>query len=236
MNNNFSIPDIERRSFPARDVRASESKGKPTIEGHSAVFGQYSEDLGGFVEIIESGFFDDVLENDVRALWNHNDDKILGRTTAGTLEISQDETGLFQRTYPPVVPPDAATWAQDALVSIKRGDVTQQSFAFRVKSLGRGDDVDGDEWYVLGDKIVRRLKKGGCRQLLDVSPVTYPAYPQTNVSADTRSRYQQFQQASGHPTVSGETEVDPAAQAETIRQAQARLTNELRLLDLEKLK
>jgi HK97 family phage prohead protease len=187
--------EIDRRTFPVREFRAVEKDGRTVLEGYAAVFNEYSQDLGGFVEIIEPGFFDDVMGGDTRSLWNHNAEKVLGRTISGTLEISQDERGLYQRTYPPVVPPDAATWAQDALVTIKRGDVDQQSFAFRVKRTYRGDDVDGDEWYVLGDVVVRRLKKGGCRELLDVSPVTYPAYVQTDVSASTRSRFEEFKES-----------------------------------------
>jgi HK97 family phage prohead protease len=186
-------PEIERRAFHVREVRAAQNGDKPTIEGYAAVFGQQSEDLGGFIEIIEAGFFDDVLDQDVRALWNHDDDHVLGRTKSGTLELKQDATGLYQVTYPPVVPPDAAQWAQDALVTIKRGDVDQMSFAFMVKRQSLGDGMDGDEWMSVDGKTIRVLKKGGCKELLDVSPVTYPAYTQTNVSANTRSRFEQFQ-------------------------------------------
>lgn len=186
---------IERRAFKASELRAENVDGKPVIEGYAAVFGEYSADLGGFVEIIEPGFFDDVLGGDTRSLWNHDPTLILGRTIAGTLEISQDEKGLFQRTYPPVTLPEATSWALDAMVSIRRGDVTQQSFAFRVKSTWNGDPVDGDEWYTMGEVIVRRLLKGGCAELLDVSPVTYPAYPQTNVSVNARTRFEQFQES-----------------------------------------
>ena len=188
-------PDVERRTFALKELRASTKDDKPVLEGLSAVFGQYSEDLGGFVEIIEPGFFDNVLENDVRSLMNHDPNRVLGRTKAGTLQIEQQADGLFQRTFPPVVEPDAAQWAKDLMVSVRRGDIDQQSFGFIVKNTYRGDAEDGDEWYVLGDKIIRRLKKGGCKELLDVSVVTYPAYPQTSVSANTRSRYQQFQES-----------------------------------------
>lgn len=187
--------DVERRTYDVTEIRAGENDGKPVIEGYAAVFNEYSGDLGGFVEIIDPGFFDEVIDGDCRSLWNHDPNMILGRTLAGTLEIKQDEKGLYQRTYPPVVEPDATSWAKDALVSIRRGDVTQQSFAFRVKSTWRGDAVDGDEWYVVGDLVVRRLKKGGCKELLDVSPVVYPAYPQTSVSASTRSRFDKFQES-----------------------------------------
>lgn len=215
---------IERRFFSVRELRAGLSgDNKPTIEGYAAVFNQQSDDLGGFIEVIEPGFFDDVLEQDVRALWNHDDDSVLGRTKAGTLELKQDETGLYQITYPPVVPPDAATWAQDAMISIRRGDVDQMSFAFIVKSTGSGDAVDGDEWQRLDGKTIRFLKAGGCRELLDVSPVTYPAYPQTNVSVSTRSRFEQFDR---QPTAPG-----GAVSGEDERQAAKRL----RMLELMKM-
>ena len=148
-------PDfMERRSFRARELRATSSGDKPVIEGYAAVFNQQSEDLGGFIEVIEPGFFDDVLDQDVRSLWNHDINCVLGRTAAGTLELNQDETGLFQRTYPPVTPPDATSWAQDAMVSIKRGDVNQMSFSFYVKSMARGDAIDGDEWMRVDGKTI----------------------------------------------------------------------------------
>lgn len=186
---------IERRTVHMKELRAATKDDKPVLEGLASVFGEYSEDLGGFVEIIEPGFFDEVLNNDVRSLMNHDPNYVLGRTKSGTLEIEQREDGLFQRTYPPVVEPEAARWAQDLMVSIRRGDIDQMSFGFIVKSTYRGDPVDGDEWYVLGDKIIRRLKKGGAKELLDVSVVTYPAYPQTTVSANTRSRFEEFEKS-----------------------------------------
>lgn len=190
--------DIEFRTFAGQEMRATmKPDGKPCIEGYATVFDQYSADLGGFVEIIEPGFFDDVLDNDVRSLLNHDPNFVLGRTANKTLEISQDQTGLYQCTYPPVVEPDVVRWAADLMISIKRGDITQQSFAFQLKRTYRGDAVDGDEWFVAGDLIVRRLLKGGCRALLDVSPVTYPAYPQTNVSANTRSQFNDFRARMG---------------------------------------
>lgn len=191
----FEKVDVEVRTFVGGELRTATADERPVIEGYASVFDKYSEDLGGFVEIIEPGFFDEVLENDVRSLINHDPHYILGRTTNKTLELKQDSTGLFQRTYPPVTDPESTQYAKDLMVSIRRGDITQQSFAFIVKRTYRGDAVDGDEWIVAGDMVIRKLKKGGCRELLDVSPVTYPAYVQTNVSADTRSRFEEFKQS-----------------------------------------
>lgn len=200
---------IERRTFTSEMRAAMTDDGKPVIEGHAAVFNQMSIDLGGFVEIIEPGFFDDVMNDDVRSLFNHDPSLILGRTASGTLEISQDDTGVFQRTYPPVVEPEATTYAKDLMVSIKRGDINQQSFAFSVKSKWAGDPEDGYVWETLGDLIVRRMLKGGAKRLYDVSPVTYPAYPQTDVSAQVRSQFESYQaqiRQAGQPPVQPEAE------------------------------
>lgn len=204
------MPDYERRVLPAGELRVTQDDNRPpVIEGYSSVFNQYSEDLGGWIEIIEPGFFDDVMEGDTRALWNHDPNYVLGRTISDTLELEQDGNGLHSR----VIPPDT-TWARDLLVSIRRGDINQQSFGFRVKSLAAGDPEDGDEWYVMGDKVVRRLKKKGCKELYDISPVTFPAYPQTDVSA-TRSRFEEFRKTIPAPqpeTPGGAS--DPGTQAE----------------------
>src|SRR5690606_8513455 len=86
------------------------------------------------------------------------------------------------------IDPPATQWAQDALVTMERGDVDQMSFAFTVRA-------DGERWEQRSDgTIIRTLLAGGCAQLYDVSPVTYPAYPQTTVSV--RSRAQEM--ANGH--------------------------------------
>ena len=86
---------------------------------------------------------------------------MLGRTKNGTLQIREDEQGLFYE----VTPPDAQ-WARDLVESIKRGDVDQSSFAFT---------VDVEQWDESGNPVVRTIVK--VRELFDVSPVTYPAYP-----------------------------------------------------------
>lgn len=177
------LTGIERRFVGGREVRATSRDGKPVIEGYGAVFDEESSDLGGFVEIIEPGFFDDVLDNDVRGLWNHNDDIPLGRSSNNTLDIAQDSTGLQYVIYINEDDSEALSKYQ----KVKRGDVSQSSFAFFVKRKDLGDDIDGDEWKVAGDKIVRVLKKGGCRELFDVSPVTYPAYQQASAQARSRA-------------------------------------------------
>lgn len=172
--------DRELRVFPlSLEIRAEEGQ-PPTLEGYAAVYNAESVDLGGFTEIIEPGFFENVLDDDVRSLWNHNPDMVLGRTRAGTLSLSDDGEGLRISNQLP-----DNSWGRDALVSIQRGDVDQMSFGFTVRK-------GGDEWHTAEGRTTRTLKRGGCAALYDVSPVTYPAYPQTSVQA--RARAQALQQ------------------------------------------
>lgn len=157
----------ELRIAPAQiEVRASpDDSGQPVISGYAAVFNQLSEDLGGFREMIRPGAFRKTLkESDARALWNHNPDYVLGRSSAGTLALREDDHGLkFE-----VTPPDT-TWARDLLVTMQRGDVNQMSFSFSAVK---------DRW-MQGDTQQRELIEV---RLYEVSPVTFPAYPQTDAA------------------------------------------------------
>merc|ERR1712167_189744 len=101
--------------------------------------------------------------DDERALFNHNPDLILGRTIANTLNISVDEKGLRYEFDAP-----DTTIGNDLLVSLKRGDITQSSFGFIVEEDSWDNDKEG--------KVIRTIEK--VSRLLDVSPVTYPAYPE----------------------------------------------------------
>jgi hypothetical protein len=168
------LPDIERRALPGAEVRAAE--GERRIVGYAAVFESMSEDLGGFREVIKPGAFDRALKegHDVRALWNHNPDVVLGRTKSGTLKLSVDERGLRVEIDPP-----ETRAAEDVLASIRRGDVDGMSFGFRVLT---------DEWRTQDGAQVRELRD---LELLDVSPVAYPAYPATQVSARALERAKQ---------------------------------------------
>ncbi len=169
MKNEFpKIKGIENRAFVIKEMRvAAGSNQEPIIEGYAAIFGVYSQNLGGFREIIQKGAFSESIgQDDIRALWNHDANYVLGRNKSGTLELSEDEKGLRIK----ITPPDAQ-WAKDLVQSIKRGDVDQMSFAFETIS---------DDWHKEEGQIVRELIKA---KLYDVSPVTYPAYTQTSVSA-----------------------------------------------------
>ncbi len=146
-----------------------QSDGKRTIGGYAAVFNTLSVVLWGFREELAPGAFAGSLSNDVRALWNHDPAQVLGRTTNGTLRLEEDNTGLAFE----VELPDTQV-ARDAWTLIERGDVNQMSFGFR--SL-----PDGDEWRIDADgQYIRRVTK---LDLAEVSPVTFPAYPDTSVGA-----------------------------------------------------
>lgn len=177
--------DEERRSFVVEELRVVQAEGVgPSIQGYAAVFGKRSEVLGDFVEQIEPGFFAPALKHDVRALWNHNTDLVLGRTKNKTLALEEDEKGLRV-----VINPPDTQWGRDAMELIRRGDVNQMSFGFSVKP-------GGDEWSSESNKIrVRTLKAGGCKALYDVSPVTFPAYPQT--SAQVRAMVESLSHSEG---------------------------------------
>jgi len=173
----------EIRSYPIELRVATEEGKRPAIRGHAAVFGQLSEDLGGFREQVAKGAFAKTLkEADVRALWNHDSNFVLGRNKAGTLTLSEDKDGLSVE----IDPPDT-TWARDLLTSMERGDVDQMSFGFRVVK-EEWDDTDKAN-------VVRTLSEV---ELFDVSPVTSPASPQTSVSVKRHLEGLQSEPARSH--------------------------------------
>ena len=95
------MKEIEVR-FLSTETRAKDEGGKTIIEGHGASFNVLSEDLGGFRERILPGAFADVLlTDDVRALFNHDPNFVLGRNKSGTLALAEDEAGLAYRITPP---------------------------------------------------------------------------------------------------------------------------------------
>lgn len=208
------MDEKEIRAFTLKEMRVDASPdGKPTIYGYAAVFDQLSGNLGGFQEKIGRGAFARaIVEDDVRALFNHDPNYVLGRNQAKTLRMWEDIHGLrFE-----VEPPDTQM-GRDLLESIRRGDIDQMSFAFRaVKEEWEELDQPNEDgaWFI---RTLREVK------LYDVSIVTYPAYPQTN--AAVRDEAKQLMEARSARAV--------AAGAQTDRtQAQARLGILRKRLDL----
>jgi hypothetical protein len=155
--------NIERRLFTIA-IRAEGDA--PKITGHAAVFNTPA-DLGCFREQIAPGAFREAItRDDVKCLFNHNPDFVLGRNRAGTLRLSEDEVGLYFECDPP-----DTQWGRDLVVSMKRGDISQCSFGFIPTK---------QQWDETGKVPVRTIQ--AC-QLFDVSPVTYPAYASTECQA-----------------------------------------------------
>jgi HK97 family phage prohead protease len=165
------MADQERRAVSV-PVEVRQEDDRPRLGGYAAVFGETTEILGLFRERIASGAFaQSVKADDVRALFNHDPNFVLGRTSAKTLRLFEDDRGLRYDVDPP-----ETTWARDLIISVQRGDVSQSSFAF---------EVIEEEWdYGDRTKLPLRTIKGV--RLYDVSPVTYPAYESTTVSARSR--------------------------------------------------
>lgn len=169
--NRDTAPRQVQRSFSA-EIREERKNGKATLVGHAAVFNSLSEDFGGWRERIAPGAFDGVLGDDVYALFNHDPNFIVAATADGTLRLSQDNTGLLAE----MEPMDTQLIRDLVVTPIRQGKVRKMSFAFDIP-------VGGDEWTLEEGTDIRVIKRVG--RLYDVSPVTYPAYPGTDISART---------------------------------------------------
>ena len=204
--------DVEVRTM---EVRAQGDADELRVEGYAAVFNQETN-LGFFREQIARGAFSDVMEDDVRLLLNH-DGAPLARTTNQTLTLSVDDEGL---RYEAIL--SDTTQGRDLYKMIQRGDITQSSFAFTIK---------GEEW----DKETntRTITKVG--RLLDVSPVTYPAYPQASVSA--RSKFEAMAEEVNESVAEVREEVKPDVDVKNeISEVRNLRTNNIAKMTLKDLK
>jgi len=183
--------NIERRSLAIDEVEsavpllavesrsAEDGSEREYIVGYAAKFGVNSLDLGDFIERIDPRAFGIVSERrgrkkplETRALWNHDANFPLARYP-GTLKLTVDEVGL--RYEFPV--PDT-TYGRDLAANIRAGIVRGSSFSFTVPS-------GGDSWAVEDGRSIRTIQR--VDSLLDVSPTTFPAYPDTDVTVAQRS-------------------------------------------------
>lgn len=161
-------PREERRFLTGTIEYRRGEGGKPGIAtGYAAVFGRRSLDLGGFTEMVDPAAFNKtVAEADVIALWNHNEDRLLGRIMNGTLRLVVDGRGLNYE----IDLPDTSD-ARDVATLLDRGDVRGSSFGFRtIRDKWEQDDAG---------VITRTLLEVA---LIDVSPVARPAYPDTSAA------------------------------------------------------
>ena len=162
-----------------KDGIESREDSPARMEGYAAVFDTWSEILFGFKETIKPGTFKASLArpDDIRSLFNHNPDLVLGRNTAGTMELREDKKGLWFG----VDLPDTST-GRDMAESLRRGDVSQCSFAFTV-------DGGGDSWHFTDEGPDERTLTSVT--LYDASPVTNPAYTDTSVALRSKAQWQE---------------------------------------------
>ena len=200
--------EIERRDFAFEEenelIVESRADGRAAIIGYAAVYNRLSLDLGGFREEILPGAFDKSLsrqrgKSDVVALFNHDSNIVLGRSSSGTLELSSDEKGLRYVVTPPVS-------RADVLELIQRRDVRGSSFAFTVESKNESFRTGED------GKAIRQIRE--VSGLYDVGPVLVPAYPATSASVAMRS-YEAW-------LASQEKPAEPEAVAAVVKRSLAR--------------
>ena len=206
-----STQEMERRAWPVErlETRGEQGEASPVIEGYAAMFDTLSVDLGGFRErILPGAFARSIVQNDVRALWDHDAKYVLGRNTAGTLALEEDARGLRIVATPP-----NTTWAADLMTMMKRGDVNQMSFGFYVRE---------DEWADVDGVLIRTLRDV---DLFDVSIVSFPAYVETSAEARARAGEMTANSTARTPIEEGERARARARRA--ARQREIEILNEV---------
>jgi HK97 family phage prohead protease len=199
----------EKRTFTGTVNYRDNGEGMPKeIGGIAAVINSVT-DLGYFEEVIMAGAFDNALSKDydIRCLFNHEAELILGRTKANTCKVFVNGDGNLEYTW---VPDYENPTHMSVVRSIMRGDITQSSFAFTIKEQTWSEST---KYGTMGKRTIKVIE-----DLYDVSPVTYPAYEETE--ADARSIAQLRDQ---------ELEIEAAkrsnASADILKLALARYTN-----------
>lgn len=172
MNQVNRTTQMNKRDFKTnfKITRDEETPEELIIEGYFALYEQETELWEGSYEIITKGAFDNTLNNDIRALWNHNTQYVLGRNKNGSLQLKTDEKGLFG-----IIRLPNTQYAEDLHELVKRGDIDQCSFGFNIL-----------------DEDLEELASGGYRwrineiDLHEISVVTFPAYENTSVKARSK--------------------------------------------------
>jgi HK97 family phage prohead protease len=183
------VGEREVRAFGTSEIRVSQDAKK--IEGHAALFNTKSQPIFGFRERIQPGAFAKTIqESDIRALFNHDPNIVLGRNKSGTLELSEDSKGLYMR----ITPPDTQA-ARDVIEMVRRGDVSQCSFGFRCMK---------DSWSIDDGESLRDIHEA---RLFDVSPVTYPAYTETECQVRSDVQQALLKLQGGHALSESETDL-----------------------------
>lgn len=171
--------NYESRNYAGKVELRQGEDGSAKLVGLAAIFDTLSENLGGFREQIAPGAFDDADMSDVRGLFNHDSNFVLGRTLAKTLSLRVTRKGLEYT----IDLPDTQTIRDLVVGPIERGDVDQSSFGFIVAPGGATFDENED------GVLIRTIQKFA--RIFDVSAVTFPAYADTTVGTRGLEEFQQ---------------------------------------------
>jgi HK97 family phage prohead protease len=164
-----------KRYFPGKvEFRGEGDDAEKRGFGHFLVFDQETELWPGFREKIAPGALDDVMDDDVAVMTNHDSNMIMARTAAGNARIGQDATGGWvEWDFPDT------TAGRDTRENMKVGNITGMSFGFTVKE----DSLDRDKETGTVTRTILKLER-----LYDASPVAFPAYEQTDAQLRTEYR------------------------------------------------
>lgn len=165
--------EIRQMRCIASEFKTRAENDEQIIEGYFAVFNSNYDIAPGMSESIAPGAFKNTLSGDIRALVNHNTTLVLGRNTARTLELSEDERGLWGRIR--INPND--TDATNLYARVERGDVSQCSIGFDILDEETEIRENGEMHWT-----IKEVK------LYEVSCCTFPAYESTNIDARARQR------------------------------------------------
>lgn len=169
---------VERRFAQAGlEIRNNEGGQTATLKGYALRFGSVY-DMGWFTEEVSPTALQNANISDVRVLLNHDPNNILGRTAAGTARVGVDNVGMWYEVDLPDSP-----IGQNARVAVQRGDVSQSSWGFSLRTDDTGRRT-GDKWEMRNGKEHRILTD--VATVFDASPVTYPANPDTTIAKRSR--------------------------------------------------
>ena len=177
MEHRKQIETTERRYIHDSEVRAVGDSGR-TIRGYAARFGSVY-DMGWYTEELHRDALKNADMSDVRGLFNHDSNLILGRTKAGTVRVGVDSIGIWYEIDLP-----GTTAGNDILENIRVGNIDQSSWGFMLR---RTKDSNGDQWERRNGRDHRILMD--VETLFDVSPVTFPANPDTTVAKRSRDYF-----------------------------------------------
>lgn len=180
---------MERRFFTVENfaVETREENGAEVrvLRGHAAVFNSPSVEMWGVTEYVERGAFTKTIQEfDQRALKNHDTNMVLGRRSAGTLRLYEDEKGLAVE----IDIPDTS-YGRDLIVSAQRGDIKEMSFGFDAIRQRWEHEDNGEER--TAKRYLQELR------LFEVSPVTFPAYPASSFSVRSLDELRTAAEAGG---------------------------------------